>query len=58
MTCDALGRPICRICTRLITRAYRADNGKAFVLICEACGVEETMPVLQLRDEQRQRRVA
>jgi hypothetical protein len=49
MTCDGLGRPICRLCLCPVTRVYRADHGQSFVLACEACGAEESIPIRQLR---------
>jgi hypothetical protein len=58
MASDDQGRPICRLCARPITRAYGTDHGQSFVLLCEACGTEETVPITQLRDEQRRRRTA
>ena len=66
MTCDSLGRPICRLCLRPVTRVFRADNGQSFfradngqsfVLACEACGAEESVPIGQLRSEQPRRAV-
>lgn len=55
MTFDGNGVPICRNCGRRITQAFRTDHGQSFVLACEPCGIEDVVPIAQLRAEQQGR---
>lgn len=56
MTFDGNGVPVCHNCGRRITQAFRADHGQSFVLACEPCGIEDKIPISQLRAEQQGRR--
>lgn len=58
MTFDGNGVPICHNCGQRITQAHTDHQGQSFVLVCGPCGIEDRVPIEQLRAERQERLAA